>query len=163
MKQKHIISEAAVKRIIQEEILRVTPVKPGQLMSEHRAQYLAEEMLNEGFFSSIKHALKGTAAGAKVLGDPFVQKVKSVGNAISAAGKQALDAVKATADEVVKAYQEAVVQSFRDDFNKLIQKKSAEMIKMLVNKKKMSEEDAKSTVLLSLPNLVQAALAQAMS
>jgi len=73
------ITNTQLRKLIREEYDRVTPTRPGQLMTEARANYLAEELLDEGLFDNIKALFAGGAAAAKSVG----------GKAAGAAGKAA--------------------------------------------------------------------------
>jgi hypothetical protein len=160
--KRTVISSSTVKRIIREEVLRATPVKPGQLMSEQRAHYLAEETLNEiGILSKMKAFFAGGAAGAKELGAPFAKAAASVTQSVANAGKAALQAVKSTADNAIQSMQAAAIQSMSKDFQNLIKKKTADMIAYLVKKGK-TEDEAKDMVAIQIVPVLQAALAKDM-
>ena len=93
------ITKKQLQQIIKEEYLRVTPAAAGTLMTEARANYLAEQVLDEGLWDSIKAgfaALKGGAgaAGGK-LGDAAG---KALAPAVAAVKSAAAGAAKAAGD-----------------------------------------------------------------
>ena len=115
------LSEQSLRRIIKEEYLRVTPVNPGEIMSEARALYLADEVLQEGWFSNLfagaKGAAKETGKKAAAAGAAVGEKAKEAGAAVSAKAKEAGAAVSAAAARVaapIKAAGEAAASTLKD-------------------------------------------------
>ena len=112
------ITESRLRQIIKEEYLRVTPVMPGEIMSEARAMYLAEEIVNEGFFTNALGAIKGLASGigaagakagekaagaASKVGGQLAAAAQKLAAPVAAAGKDAIAAIKDIKDAGVKA------------------------------------------------------------
>jgi hypothetical protein len=79
------ITNAQLRKLIREEYDRVTPTPPGQLMTEARANYLAEEIVKE--FFGLGRLFKAAGAGAKAVGAAAGKKAGSAAGA--AAGKLA--------------------------------------------------------------------------
>ncbi len=148
------ITKKQLQQIIKEEYLRVTPAAAGTLMTEARANYLAEQVLDEGLWDSIKagfSALKGgsAAAGGK-LGDaaskalaPALAAVKSAGAAASKAAGDVSNFVGQIKDEALKAAAQAAQESFKNSLRSDVQKALSSGIKQLVSAG-MSEDEAKS-------------------
>ena len=115
------LTESQLRRMIKEEYLRVTPVNPGEIMSEARAVYLAEEMLNEWTFGSLVSAAKG---GAKELGK---KGKEAVGNGLEKIGAPIAAAASAVKDAAGKAGK--AIESIKNDVAKAAAKEAAETLK----------------------------------
>jgi hypothetical protein len=148
------ITKSQLQQIIREEYLRVTPAAAGTLMTEARANYLAEQVLDEGLWDSIKAGFAGLKAGAGAaggkLGDaagkalaPAVAAVKSAGAAAAKAAGDVSNFVGQIKDEALKAAATAAQDSFRASLRADVQKALATGIKQLVSAG-MSEDEATS-------------------
>lgn len=148
------ITKNQLQRIIREEYLRVTPTKPGALMTEARANYLAEQVLDEGLWDSIKAGFAGVKSGASVaggkLGDaagkalaPAIASVKSVAAGAAQAASDVSNFVSQIKDEALKAAALASQDSFRASMRSDVQKALGVGIKQLVSAG-MTEDEAKS-------------------
>lgn len=141
------ITESRLRQIIKEEYLRATPVKAGQLMSEHRAMYLAEQVMQEGLWDSLKAAIKGVGAGAKsaagAVGGIAMDAVKSAAAPMINAAKAGKAAIDKIADDASKAAAQAAADSLKASLQAEITKQTAEIIQKLVKSGK-SEEEAKA-------------------
>lgn len=148
------ITESKLREIIKEEYLRAVPVAPGALMSEARADYLAEQVLEEGLWDNIKAGFAGLKAGgskaAEKMGGaaskaltPAVQAVKSVASSAVKAAGQVSDAIGKIKDESLKSAALAAQKSFQDSLKSSVQSSLSAGIKQLVSAG-MSEDEAKS-------------------
>ena len=172
------ITEARLKRIIREEYLRVTPVKPGQLMSEARARHLASEVMQEGLFGTLKAFMKGgasvagkaagaageaakgaagaVAGAAKGAGKAVAGAAKGAAGAVAGAGKAAAglaaDAVKSAVGPVVNAGKEAkrALNSIKNDAVKTYSVAAYESIRDTITK------EVESAMADMIKNLVRA-------
>jgi|GEM_PF-3127394 len=148
------LTKNQLQNIIKEEYLRITPVKRGQVMSEARANYLAEQILEEGLWDSIKAgwaAFKGAAAGggsklgddaAKLLG-PVIQQVQAVTQAAAKASADVQGFIGSIKDAAVKKAVEEARKSFEDSLKGSISSALSDGIKNLQSAG-MSEEEAKT-------------------
>jgi hypothetical protein len=148
------LTKNQLQSIIKEEYLRITPVKRGQVMSEARANYLAEQVLEEGLWDSIKAgwaAFKGAATGggsklgddaAKLLG-PVIQQVQAVAQAAAKASADVQGFIGSIKDEAVKKAVEEARKSFEDSLKGSISSALSDGIKNLQSAG-MSEEEAKT-------------------
>lgn len=122
------LTESQLRRMIKEEYLRVTPINPGEIMSEARATYLAEEMLNEWTFGSLFAGLKG---GAKELGKKAgsaAEKGKeAVGKGLEKIGAPIAAAASAVKDAAVNAGK--AIEGIKNDVAKAAAKEAAETLK----------------------------------
>lgn len=166
------ITHNQLRRIIKEEYERATPVQPGQLMSEARALYLAEEVMNEGFFKNVWAGLTGAgkeagkqAAAAK---DVAVQKATAVGQEISAAAKRFAEPIAAAGrtaakaigdikDAGTRAAAESAAAELKATLEPMIKKQVAELIKNEVKSGK-DETAAKAEAEAIVMNALAAAL-----
>jgi hypothetical protein len=141
------ITESRLRQIIKEEYLRATPIKAGQLMSEHRAMYLAEQVMQEGLWDSLKAAIKGLGAGAKsaagAVGGIAMDAVKSAAAPMINAAKAGKAAIDKIADDASRAAAEAAADSLKTSLQAEITKQTAQIIQKLVKSGK-SEEEAKA-------------------
>ncbi|NBO99467.1 MAG: hypothetical protein EBU90_04970 [Proteobacteria bacterium] len=166
------ITESKLREIIKEEYLRVTPVMPGEIMSEARAMYLAEEIVNEGFFGNvlagIKGAIKGVGAAGAKAGEKAAGAASSVGGQlaaaaqkltapIAAAGKDAAAAIKDIKDAGVKAAAVAASNSIKSSLEKEVKNQVALIIQKEVASGK-DEAAAKAEAEAVVANALAAAL-----
>ena len=166
------ITESKLRQIIKEEYLKVTPVMPGEVMSEARAMYLAEEIVNEGFFGNVLGAIKGLAAGAGAVGKAAGGKAAGVASKageglasaaqklaapIAAAGKDAVAAIKDIKDAGVKAAAVAASNSIKSSLEKEVKNQVALIIKQEVAAGK-DEASAKAEAEAVVSNALAAAL-----
>jgi hypothetical protein len=166
------LTEEKLRSIIKEEYLRVTPVKPGNVMSEARALYLADEVLQEGWFSNLFAGVKGAAgkAGEKAsaAGEVVAGKAEEAGRAISAAaqkfaapikaaGETAMQAMKDIKDAGVRAAAENAASELKAALEPMIKQQVAELIKKEVQAGK-DEAAAKMEANALVMNALAAAL-----
>lgn len=148
------ITETQLRSIIKEEYLRSTPTRPGMLMTEARANALAEEMLEEGLFDAIKagwSALKGGAgAAADKMGEkagaalaPAIKAVQSVAAAAKNAANSVSTAIGEIKDEALKKAAEAAKESFRQSLESSMKTALANGLKNLTGAG-MDEKEAKT-------------------
>lgn len=149
------ITQKQLKRLIREEYLRSSlPTSPGQMMTEARANMIAEQMLEEGLFDVVKAGFKGlTAAGGAVaqkLGDAASKSFGSVGKALQQVASQAKTAYDSVAkavgeikDTAVKSAAEAAKKSLEDSLTATMKKELATTVAALT-KAGMKEEEAKT-------------------
>lgn len=152
------ITHNQLRRIIKEEYERATPVQPGQIMSEARAMYLAEEVMNEGFFKNVWAGLTGAGkeAGKKAgaAKDVVVQKATAAGQEISAAAKRFAEPIAAAGRTAVKAIEdikdagtraaaESAAAELKAALEPMIKKQVAELIK---NEVKSGKDEAAAKV-----------------
>jgi hypothetical protein len=130
------ITESKLREIIKEEYLRLTPVSAGELMSEHRAMHLAEELINEGLWDSIKALAAGSKAAVKTVAGAGAEALGSAANSVVApmikAGTEAAQAIKAVKDDAVKAAAAAAAESLKKSIQASLKTSIADMIKKLV-------------------------------
>jgi hypothetical protein len=170
------ISHNQLRRIIKEEYQRVTPVQPGQVMSEARAMYLAEEVMAEGFLGNLWAGLKGAGsetgkkagAAAGAAKDAVVQKATAAGKEISAAaqkivapiataGKEAAKAIGDIKDAGVRAAAENAAAELKATLGPMIKQQVAQLIKSEVKSGK-DEASAKVEAEAIVMNALAAAL-----
>ena len=148
------ITKKQLQQIIKEEYLRVTPAAAGTLMTEARANYLAQQVLDEGLLDFIQSKFAGFKAGAGVaggkLGDaagkalaPAVAAVKSAAAGAAKAAGDVSNFVSQIKDETLKAAAQAAQESFKNSLKSDVKKALATGIKQLVSAG-MSEDEAKS-------------------
>ena len=148
------ITKKQLQQIIKEEYLRVTPTAAGTLMTEARANYLAEQVLDEGLLDSIKAGFAGLKGGSRAagskLGDaagkalaPAVAAVKSAAAGASKAAGDVSNFIGQIKDDALKAAAQAAQESFKNSLRSDVQKALATGIKQLVSAG-MSEDEAKS-------------------
>ena len=176
------ITEASLKRIIKEEYLRITPTKPGQLMSEARAQYLAEQIIYEiGIFDKLKAFVSGRGAAygqvadkasdaaGKVAGKAadkakgavtaVAGAVKNATGPIVKAGKEAAQAIAQIRDDGLKAAAEKAKKSLQASMEAEIKNNLAYMIKFVKNNNKgISDEDASTQAAGIITAAIEAAI-----
>jgi len=150
------LNEQMLRDIIREEYLRITPVAPGEPMSEARALYLAEEVLQEGIFSNLFAGVKGaagkagekTAAAGTAVGKAVSSKAKDVGTAVAsaaksiaapiqAAGKTAADAIRDIKDAGVKAAAANAADEIKATLGPVVKKQVA----ILIQKSRVAGRD----------------------
>lgn len=151
------ITRKQLRNVIREEYLRSTPMtEKGQMMSEARANLMAEQILEEGLFGTIKAgfaALKGGAAAAGgALGDiaakalePATKAVQQVATAAKTAASNVATAINNIKDESLKAAAEAAKKSLSDSLKSTLQKELADGLKQLIAAG-MDEKEAKTLV-----------------
>jgi len=141
------ITERQLRSIIKEEYLRSTPVRPGMLMSEARAEYLAQEILDEGLWSSIKSLGAGAKAAvggaASVVMKPLDQAAEKIALAAAETAKSAYAAIKLEKDKVKAAALEASMASMETSIKAAIKTAMQDAMKHFV-KAKMTEDEAKA-------------------
>jgi len=96
------ITNVQLRKLIKEEYDRITPTPRGQLMTEARANYLAEEIVKE--FFGLGRMFKAAGAGAKAIGSEVGKKA---GAAAGDAAKKLSNAAKAIAEPVQNAARSA--------------------------------------------------------
>jgi len=152
------ITETQLRSIIKEEYLRSTPVRPYGIMSEARAQYLTEEMLDEGLWNSIKALAAGVKGGAgaalKPLGDAVGKAATQAKETATAAAKS----ISALGDKAKTAAAQAAFESMKSSVESSIKSSMQNGLKELV-KAGMSEDEAKAFA----GELVAAAVASSIS
>jgi hypothetical protein len=166
------ITESRLRTIIKEEYLKITPVEAGQLMSEHRAMYLAEQVIAEGFFGNLAAGLKGMVAGTgAAVGKAGEKASGAAGKAsaelasaakkfiapVAAAGKDAAAAIKDIKDAGVKAAAVAASNTIKAALEKEVKNQVALIIKKEVASGK-SEAEAKLEAEAIVSNALAAAL-----
>lgn len=151
------ITSKHLRNIIREEYLRSTPpTRPGQMMSEARANLVAEEMLEEGLFDTIKAgfaALKGGASkAAEKMGDeaskalaPATKAIAQVASAAKSAAQGVADTVGKIKDEALKAAAESARTSLQNSLKSALQKSLADGLKNLTSAG-MDEASAKTLI-----------------
>jgi len=137
------ITNVQLRKLIKEEYDRITPTPRGQLMTEARANYLAEEIVKE--FFGLGRMFKAAGAGAKAIGSEVGKKA---GAAAGDAAKKLSNAAKAIAEPVQNAARSAAqgLASIADKGAKAAAIESAESLKkeiqtLLISKvKKLLQE-----------------------
>jgi len=134
------LTEAAVqkkiRRIIREEYLRSTPeTRPGQLMSEHRAELIAEQLVEAGLWAAIKAGASSLKGATKSLGGAALEPLKGVGQVAGQVAKLGLkaaedigqaiqkiedDAVKAAAQEAQASLKKSIANSAKNAITKAV-------------------------------------------
>lgn len=149
------ISSKQLRSLIREEYLRSTPVtRRGQMMSEARANMLAEQMIEEGLFDSIKAGFAAFKAGAsktaEKMGDaagkalePAAKAAQAMAGQAKAAYDNVSKAVSAIKDETMKAAAEAAKKSLEDSLKSTLQKALADSVANLT-KSGMEEKEAQT-------------------
>lgn len=158
------ITESKLREIIKEEYLRATPVKAGGLMSEHRAMYLAELVLQEGLWDSLKASVKGVGAGVKSAAGAAagiaMDSVKAAAAPMINAAKAGKAAIDKIADDASKAAAQAAADSLTSSLKAEITKQTAAIIQKLVKSGK-SEDEAKAQASGIVTAALSAAVGQA--
>lgn len=145
------ITHNQLRRIIKEEYERATPVQPGQIMSEARAMYLAEQVMNEGILGDLWAGFAGagkkagekageaiTTAGKKageIAGDVRArakQAVEKVAAPLKKAGETAVKAIEDIADAGLKAAAKNSAKDIEASLFPIIKSEVAKMIAKLV-------------------------------
>lgn len=144
------ITRKQLSRIIKEEYLRSTPkTRPGHMMTEARANLLAEQVIEEGFFDVIKAGWAGLKAGVgEAAAKAFAPVAKAAGQVQAAAKTMADNLNKALGEikeEAVKKAALAAQASLQESLKSAMQKGIADGIKNLVAAG-MKEEAAKTAV-----------------
>lgn len=151
------ITSRQLRRIIREEYLYATPsTRSGAIMTEARANLLAEQMVDEGLFDTIKAGFAGLKAGAgktaEKLGDaagkalePAAKAVQQVAAAARTAAENVSNAVSSIKDEALKAAAEAAKNSLRSSLQTALKKELASGLKALTGAG-MDEKEAKALI-----------------
>lgn len=151
------LSSKQLRTVIREELLRSTPVtRRGQRMSEVRANLIADQMLEEGLFDSIKRgfaALKGAASGgASALGDeagkalaPAAKAIQAVAASAKAAASGVADSLGKIKDEALKAAAAAAKTAMQNSLRTAVQTAIKDGLKNLTAAG-MKEEEAKTFI-----------------
>jgi hypothetical protein len=151
------ITRAQLRRVIREEYIRSTPAtRPGTIMTEARANLLAEQMVDEGLFDAIKAGFAGLKAGAgksaEKIGDaaskalePAAKAVQQVAASAKTAAGNVSKAIGAITDDVVKAAAEAALKSLQDSLQATLKKELSTGLQNLV-KAGMEEPQAKALI-----------------
>ena len=160
------ITEQRLKQIIREEYLGRTPTRRGEIMTEERANYLSNHLVNEvGIFSTLGAVLKGAfSGGATAAGGTLALPVKGVvrvGQAIAQAGREAADAIKGIKDATVKAYADKVKEALIAAIKAEITKSAGQLMKALVKTGK-SEQEATAEASTIMTAAVSAATTEAL-
>lgn len=150
------ITTKQLRRIIREEYIRATPpTRPGQLMTEQRANLLAEQMLEEGLFDIIKAGVAGLKAGTGAvagaaakgakgavskIGDtaskalaPAAAAVQKMAAAASETAKSVTTAIGAIKDDAVKKAAEAAQETLKQSLKDSLKKSLATAVQNLVS------------------------------
>jgi len=160
------ITEQRLKEIIREEYLGKTPTRRGEIMTEERARYLSNRLVNEvGLFSTLGAMIKGAFSGGKTAaGGTLALPVKGVvriGQAIAQAGSEAAAAIKGIKDATVKAYAEKVKEALTNAIKAEITKSAGQLMKALV-KTGLSEQEATAETTKIMTSAVTAATGTAL-
>ena len=143
------LTKNQLQSIIKEEYLRITPVKRGQVMSEARADYLAEQILQEGPIMSMLRAALGGAGEAisSALGGAFKPVTDSINSFADSAKKVKSDFTKFVGgikDKALKDAVEKVKASLTSSLRNAIQSEVSAGMKVL-NVVLKDEDQAKAT------------------
>lgn len=135
---------------LRESYLRNTPpTRPGQLMSEARADMLADQLLEVGFLGGLKKAAAGAMAVGGAIGKAFLGPVAAAAKTTAKAAAETMAAyAKAMAeikDEAQKAKCEALKDTIRTQVFNIAKKTTSQGIKELVEVG-MEEAEAKAVV-----------------
>ena len=151
------ITRSQLRRIVREEYIRSTPAtRPGSIMTEARANLLAEQMVDEGLFDTIKAGFAGLKAGAgktaEKLGDaagkalePAAKAVQQVAAAAKTAADNVTNAVAAIKDDALKAAAEAAKNSLKNSLQTTLKKELSSGLKALTGAG-MDEKEAKALI-----------------
>lgn len=107
------LNETELRNLIKQELSSYKASKNEGMMTEARANLLAENMINEiGLFAAIGAGLKGmmsgTSAAGQALGGAAVKALAPVGKAVSAMKTQATAAVQSVGNFVASIQNDAV-------------------------------------------------------
>lgn len=150
------ITRSQLRRIVREEYIRSTPAtRPGSIMTEARANLLAEQMVDEGLFDTIKAGFAGlkagAGAGAGALGDaaskalePAAKAVQQVVASAKTAAGNVSQAIQKIESDVAKSAAEAFKNSITNSLQNALKKELASGLKTLTGPGKMKEEAAKA-------------------
>jgi CTP:molybdopterin cytidylyltransferase MocA len=157
------ITEAQLRKIVRQEYVRnhsmrrsLIANRQGNVMTEARARHIANEVINEGLFSTIKAGfsalMKGGGVVADKLGDKATAALQPVAKAITAAAKRAGEVAAATAamirgikDDAVRAAVEEFQESLKTSLSNSLKTQIQEGIQDLTNAG-IPEEEAKNLV-----------------
>ena len=151
------ITKKQLQSLIREEYLRSTPrTRRGHMMNEVRANMLAQQTINEGFFDVLKGFVKGAGKSggevAAAVGDKANAKMTAAANAMGkfmqTAEKTAADykdAIAAFADEKLKGVMDNIKDAIKEEIKASLVKSVKKGIQDLV-KAGMDEKDAKEFV-----------------
>ena len=137
-----------------------------ELVIEMQSRAIANELLEEGFFDSIKAGLKaaagigGKAAGAamKKAGEAAQSVKDGVGELAAAAGEQ-IEAMKQAGKDALAAVQDEYLKKLTDEITKKLQATAKELAAALKDKDESLDDDA---VKGQIGTIVQGALGKAM-
>lgn len=170
------LTESQLRDLIRNELSAHKVTKRGEAMTEARANYLAENIINElGIFAAIGAGLKGLMAGGgaagKALGNAATKALVPIGKAAAAMKNQASAAIKSVdefvsniADEAVKSAVEARRETIKTSVEGTIKKAAAEGMRDLMNLKAADGsplfDEASAKTLMT--NMIMDGIAQAM-